>query len=192
MPLGPDIVPKGRVLLTHEDYLDLPEDGKRYEIFDGELDVTPAPTVRHQLVLSRLFVALFAHVERHRLGVVLPAPTDLVLDDVNVVQPDLLFVSRARLSIVGERHLTAAPDLLVEVLSASTRCKDRGRKAALYAQHRAGWYWIVDPEERQVEEYRVEGGGYVQVSKRRPPDRFEPALFGGVSLDPEHLFAELA
>lgn len=103
--------------LTYEDYALLPEDGLRHEIVDGEHYVNPAPTVKHQVVSFNIAFALRAHVKPRRLGSVFIAPFDVVLSKVDVVQPDVLFVSTAQMSRITEANLQGAPDLAVEVLN---------------------------------------------------------------------------
>src|SRR6266496_19293 len=91
---------------TYDDYLLLPED-RRYEILDGDLFMTPAPTPYHQLVSKRIEFPLDEHVRRNQLGEVLDAPCDVVLSSTDIVQPDILFIAAERLSIIGEKFITA-------------------------------------------------------------------------------------
>lgn len=136
---------------TYEDYKLLPED-KRYEIIEGDLFMTPAPNFRHQMILSRLLVRLWTFVEAGGLGQVVPAPTDVILSQENVVQPDLLFVSKERLGIVDQNGgVGGAPDLAVEILSQSTLRRDQIIKRKLYSKYGVREYWVVDPEGRAVE-----------------------------------------
>src|SRR5262249_54186269 len=109
---------------TYEDYLLLPED-RRYEIVDGELYMTPSPATYHQRILRQLERALGEYVEGRRLGEVLFAPCDVVLSETDIVQPDVLFVSSGRASIIGEKYISAAPDLVVEILSPATAQRDQ-------------------------------------------------------------------
>src|SRR5438309_6818965 len=92
----PDRIPPGPIKLTYEDYVDLPDDGRRYEILDGELEVSPAPAPRHQAVLRDLTLAVYAHVRERRLGEVYFAPIDVILADTSIVQPDFVFIAAAR------------------------------------------------------------------------------------------------
>src|SRR5436309_1125685 len=149
-----------RTLLTYEDYAALPADGRRYEIHRGELSVTPAPGTRHQAVRGNLFVVLHLHVKGRRLGEVFSAPTDCILAETTIVQPDMVFVDARRLSIISERGIEGAPTLVVEVLSPSTAQVDRGSKAQLYARHAVPFYWIVDPEARTIDAYSLVEGRY--------------------------------
>ena len=139
---------------TYEHYALLPEDGKRHEIIHGEHFVTPAPKTTHQRLLARLLVQLNEAAEALGAGEVLCAPCDVVFSNRNVVQPDLLYISGERSSIVTEANIQGAPDLLVEILSASTRKKDEVIKRDLYASFDVSEYWIVDLELETIKVYR--------------------------------------
>ena len=141
---------RANVRFNYDDYLQLPED-KRYEILDGELYVVPAPNIRHQRLLFRIADKLLHHTQEKKLGEVLLAPCDVILTDENIVQPDILFVSNERLGIIGEANISAPPDLVIEILSPSTRNKDLQIKRKVYAGFGVREYWIVDPDEETVE-----------------------------------------
>ena len=146
---------------TYEDYLLLPED-RRYEIIDGDLFMTPAPGTPHQRLVGRLYRFLDDHVRSRKLGEVLIAPCDVVLSPTDVVQPDLLFVAASRAAIVGEKFISAAPDLVVEVLSPSTEDRDRTVKTKLYARFGVRELWIADPETKRIEVLTNSGDGFRQ------------------------------
>jgi Uma2 family endonuclease len=135
---------------TYSDYLLLPED-KRYELIDGELYLTPAPGTSHQRISRNLGFLLHAHVTERDVGEVLAAPCDVVLSETDVVQPDLLFVARERLEIIEEKYVSAAPDLVVEILSPSTAERDRTIKAKLYSRAGVRELWLASPEAQTVE-----------------------------------------
>jgi Uma2 family endonuclease len=137
--------------LTYEDYLLIPEDGKRHEIIDGEHYVSAAPFIRHQRVVHRLDVRLGIYVEAHPVGEILTAPTDVILSPYDVVEPDLLFISNERSSIVEEKNIQGAPDLVVEIHSGSSRRIDRGVKKQAYEQWGVLEYWMLDPERKEAE-----------------------------------------
>ena len=141
-------------LYTVEDVRAIPDDFNRYETIAGELFVTPAPTVRHQLVSARLQLALGNYVEQYDLGWLLSAPTDIVLGPLTLVEPDLLFVIRSRRDVLAEHEITAAPDLAVEILSPGTAKTDRGKKRVLYQEQGVREYWIVDAHQNRVEVWR--------------------------------------
>ena len=150
-----------RVALTYRDYEALPNDGKRYEIHDGELSVTPAPTSRHQIVLGNLSDVLRAHVKARALGLVLFAPLDVILADTTIVQPDIVYLESSRLPALVERGVEGPPTLAVEVLSPSTRTIDRQTKRQLYARYRVPYFWLVDLEAREIEVHVLRGDAYV-------------------------------
>lgn len=136
---------------TYEDYALLPED-RRYEVIDGEVFVTPSPTLDHQDVVLRLARLLAEFVEVRRLGSVYVAPCDVVLSRFDVVQPDVLYVSTARGDILaGRKQVAGAPDLVVEVLSPSTESRDRVAKAKRYATFGVREMWLVDPVAKTIE-----------------------------------------
>lgn len=154
--------------LTYEDYLLFPDDGKRHEIIEGDHYVTPAPRTKHQRISANLTVALASFVKRRGKGLVLAAPSDVILSDENVVQPDLLFVSTARANIVTEDNIRGAPDLVVEIISETTRKKDEVTKRKLYERFGVQEYWVVDPELETVKIFRRTQQGYgraVELSK---------------------------
>jgi len=141
---------RANVRFNYHDYLLLPED-KRYEILDGEMYVVPAPNTRHQTLVFQIAYLLFQHMQERNLGKILVAPYDVILSDENIVQPDILFVSKERLGIIGEANISAPPDLVIEILSPSTRNKDLEIKRKVYAGFGVREYWIVDPDEETVE-----------------------------------------
>jgi Uma2 family endonuclease len=149
-----------RVTLTYEDYLAMPDDGRRYEILDGEVAVSAAPGTLHQIVLANLNDVVRSHVRAHGLGRVFFAPLAVILADTTVVEPDLVFVESGRMGIVTDRGLEGTPTLLVEVLSPGTTSIDREPKFRLYARHGVPYYWIVDVEGRAIEGYEAVAGAY--------------------------------
>src|ERR1700693_5133838 len=154
-----------RALLTYSDYAALPDDGRRYELHHGELSVAPAPGARHQEAIVNLIGLLNEHVRSRGLGKVFVPPTDCILSNVTVVQPDVLYIATDRLAIISERGIEGAPTLVVEVLSPSTAHLDRGRKMKLYAEHGVPYYWIVDLESRSVEAYTLTGAAYALAGR---------------------------
>lgn len=178
-----------RAVLRYRDYAALPDDGRRYELHDGELSVTPAPGTRHQRVIGEMYVLLRAHVETHRLGEVFLSPVDCILSDTTVVEPDLVYLDPTRAHLVSERAIEGAPTLVVEVLSPSTTTIDRSRKRELYARHEIPYYWIVDPVAGMLEAYGLAEGRYTLLARATgtepvslPP--FPHLGFGPISLRP--------
>jgi len=175
--------PAGHILVTYEDYCALPSDGRRYEVLEGVLRVTPSPSTKHQRVSRRLELILALHVEENNLGEVFYAPIDVVLSPHTVVQPDLIFVSRERSHLITDKNIAGPPDLVIEILSPASAEADRLLKAQLYARHGVDYYWLVDPEAETLEEYRREGEIFVHLGTYQGPVTFVPRCFPALSLD---------
>ena len=176
--------------LTYEDLCRAREDGNRYELIEGELILVAAPSPLHQRLLVWLTVAFVQKVAAPRLGEVFVAPLDVRLSDGSIVQPDLIVVLADRSSIVGEALIEGAPSLIVEILSPSSRARDRGKEAALYARTGVPEYWIVDPEARSITVHAPPSGGrYDDVSQEG--DLTRSVTVPGLTIDPTALFAGL-
>jgi Uma2 family endonuclease len=146
--------------LNYRDYLRFPDDGLRHEILNGEHYVTPAPSFRHQRAVLNLAYHLEDFLRRNPLGCLLPAPFEVVFSEHDLVQPDLLFVSNARAGFLKEKNVQGAPDLVIEVLSSSTRRVDEGVKRGRYERFGVQEYWLVDPQSRTVRVLRRAGSAF--------------------------------
>ena len=166
-----------RAVLTYDDYARLPDDGRRYELYDGEFEVAPAPNTRHQRTVRNLWRILDGHTLRLELGEVFVAPYDVVLSNSTVLQPDLLFISRERAAIIHPENARGAPDLVVEVISPGTRQRDRRRKRDLYARYGVPYYWLIDPDRGEIEAYQLVNGTYQLVAQGRGADTFSAPPF---------------
>lgn len=142
---------------TFDDYLSWP-DGERWEIIDGEAyAMTPAPSTRHQTILINI-LGVFRDLLKGKRCTPFVAPTDVVFDQHNVVQPDFLVVCDPRK--ITDANIQGAPDLVIEILSPATKLKDRREKKALYERFGVGEYLIVHPEDEMVDRYRLVDGRY--------------------------------
>jgi len=148
--------------LDYDDYRLIPADGKRYELIDGRLHVTPAPSPLHQRVSKRLQRLLEAHFEASGRGEVFDAPIDVILTRNDVLQPDLVVVTNP--DLVTARAIEGAPLLVVEILSPSTADYDRVIKAERYAALGITHYWVVSPETRTIECFRRHENTYQLVA----------------------------
>lgn len=175
--------------LTYEDYCALPEDGRRYQIIGGILDVTRAPTSTHQRVSRNLEFLLLDHVRRNSLGALFDAPVDVILAEDTVVQPDIVFVSREHLSRVAERGIEGPPDLVVELLSPRTRRLDRTTKMRVYAQCGVPECWIVDPDARTFEVFKLNAGAYFLAQAASGDESVRSDLFPDLTIPLPPLFA---
>jgi Uma2 family endonuclease len=170
------------IRLTYDDYCLLPDDGKRYEIIDGELFVTPSPRRSHQRVVTELSRVLGNYTERTGCGEVYVAPFDVVFSLFDVVEPDILYVSKEHAAVITEKNVQGAPDLVVEVLSETTSDRDRSVKRKLYARYGVGEYWLIDPDMCTAEIYRRGTQGFEQVATLQPSDCLITPLLPGFSV----------
>jgi Uma2 family endonuclease len=175
------------VKFTYQDYLQLPED-RRYEIIDGDLFLTPAPGTYHQRISARLQFRLTRHVLEKGVGEILNAPCDLLLSQTDVVQPDIFFISKERQGIVKEKYVSAAPDLVVEILSESTAKRDRGIKAKLYERTGVKELWIVDPWEKTIEIFRRSEEAFVRHALFSGTDTLVTPIFPGLEIPLTEVF----
>ena len=142
---------------TYDEYARLPDDGNRYEVIDGEVLVTPAPSTEHQYILLRVLTAIGEYVKEQRFGVVLP-DVDVLFATGQFLRPDLVVVPRSARAGVTSRGIEIAPALMIEIMSPSSRSIDRVKKPRRYADFGVPEYWVVDPEERCVWVWRFAAG----------------------------------
>jgi Uma2 family endonuclease len=170
--------------MTYQDLLRLPDDLLRHELIDGERSVSPAPDLKHQMVVLNLGRILSTFVRARGLGTVLVAPVDVLFSQHDVVQPDVLYVAAAHADRLRERHVAGAPDLVIEVLSPASRGMDRIKKRRLYQSQGVAEYWIVDPAAQTLEAHRaaLPGGPLAQaeVLARASDTVLQSLLFAGL------------
>lgn len=175
--------------LTYQDLLEMPDDGKRYELIDGEVYMTPSPNWRHQKIVGNLFVAIRGFVGLHDLGEVAVAPIDVVFEPRNYLQPDLLFIRKERLSIVTT-HVEGSPDLAIEVLSPSRRKFDRETKLQVYGRFGVRELWYADPETEVLEILSLAPEGQYRLAQLATGDEaLTSAVLPGIPLTPRQAFA---
>ena len=176
-----------RIKFTYEDYCNAPED-KRYELHDGDLILVPSPNEPHQKLSRELTTDINLFIRHTGLGTVYSAPFDVVLSDTDVVQPDVIFVSRERSHIVTRENIQGAPDLVVEVLSPSTAHRDRTFKRALYARHGVREYWLVDTDAHSIEVLQLEEEGYHTVGTYSAGQTLSSPTLIGFSVNIDDIF----
>ena len=128
----------------------LPDDGNRYEVIDGVLYMTTAPSSFHQWIVYQIGRMLGEQINDTGAGVTFPAPIGVFIPGCDPVQPDLVVVRREDLGIFHDRHIYGVPALIVEVLSPSNADVDTGTKRDAYARCGVPEYWIVRPASRDV------------------------------------------
>ena len=182
--MGAEVVPK----LSYEEFRQLPNDGKRYELIRGEVHVTPAPGTKHQSLVHNLDISVGSYVQKNKLGEVWEAPLDVRLNEDTALQPDLIFVAGARAEIVREEFIAGAPDLVVEVLSPSTAAHDRATKLPLYAGAGVPEAWLIDAQAKTVEVLRLHGKKYFVDATLAGEQVLTSAQFPGWQLPLADLF----
>jgi Uma2 family endonuclease len=171
------------LVCTYKDLEDLPEDPRfRQEIIDGELFLTPSPIPLHQRVLLNLVWILEGHVRKKKIGEILFAPVDIYFTETNVLEPDLVFWRNERRSIVKEKFLEGAPDLVVEILSKGTAQRDRVTKKAIYERFSVPHYWILDPFSKTLVELVLRRKKLHERTKFSGKKTFSPACFPGLKI----------
>jgi Uma2 family endonuclease len=177
-----------RPRVSYADLERAPEDGRRYELYDGERFVVPAPLPKHQLVGLAVSDIVRAYAREHG-GFAVISPIDIVFSEFDVLQPDVIYFSPARAHLVDvNRVIRDAPDLCVEVLSPSTAATDRGKKMQMFARYGVREYWIVDPAAESIEVYELSGSAYALLLTAASADIVTPAILPGLSFPAARLF----
>jgi Uma2 family endonuclease len=167
---------------TYSDYRLLPDNGKRYEILEGELLMSPSPNTKHQIVLLNLAAILKSFVERNNLGQIFIAPYDVVLSKYDVVQPDIIFISNKNKQIIKSTHIEGVPDLVIEIISPGSAQRDRIIKRKIYALHGIKEFWLVHPEKEQVQVLRLEKGDFQRITELTREDVLTSPMFSGLEI----------
>jgi Uma2 family endonuclease len=165
-------------LMTVDDLDCMPEDGNRYEVIEGELFVSRAPGLPHQVVSGNMFGPIWTYLEANPVGQVIASP-GLVLSEYSGVIPDIVFFTHQRgTEIISGVRLIAAPDIVIEILSPGHEnvARDRIAKRQLYAKHGVNEYWILDSENRAVEIYRLKSGSLNLAATLKDEDQITSPL----------------
>ncbi len=186
---GPDRIKEQTV--TYEIYAAMPDDGHRYEILDGSMEMmSPGPSTTHQAVSGELEFLLKQSCKSDYM--VYDAPLDVILSETNVMQPDILMIHRSRLHIATPRGIEGPPDMVTEILSPGSRRKDKVVKMRTYARFGVQEYWIIDPESLTMEQYRLdEDGNYVLHQLYEGDDLVTSDMLPCVSFKISDIFAEI-
>ena len=172
---------------TYADLQGMPDDGRRYEILDGALLVTPSPGTAHQVCVGALYVLLRQH--RRPGDIVMLSPFDYVISESTVLEPDVLV---ARRDDLGAANLAATPLLVVEVRSPSTGRIDRTAKRSAYEEAGVPAYWIVDPAVPSVTVLELVDGGLTEVAVVAGESSYEALVPFPVPITPARLLDDLA
>jgi Uma2 family endonuclease len=173
---------------TYEDYEKLPE-GAPYQLIGGELVMTPAPVPNHQIPLGNLFWKLNEFIKESALGIVIVSPIDVYFSETDTYQPDIIFILKDRLNIIGEKKIEGPPDLIVEILSPATAYYDLRSKKDIYEKSGVKEYWIVDPIQKSIEIFLNRNGRYEAVSTAKDGGTIMSNLLKGLSINLHEIFA---
>lgn len=172
---------------TYDSYLDISDD-KRYEVIEGELFMVPAPNTFHQDYLLNIVYSLRSFVKERELGKIFCAPTDVILSNNIVVQPDILFISAGRKGIIEKKGIFGKPDLVVEIVSPSTFVNDTITKKDIYERFEVEEFWLVFPEEKVVEVFSIEEKRYSLYSNATEKGKVTSRLLKGFGMDLNDIF----
>jgi len=175
--------------LTVADYLNTPDGPPWFQLVEGRLLSEPSPTADHQTIVRELILAIGTHLQRFPLGTLFCGPLDVYLDDTNVFQPDLMVIMNGRREIITKQGIRGAPDFVIEVLSASNHRLDRGSKRRRYAAAGVRELWLVDPVAQSVETVLFAHRSELPAQIWHRDDSLASALFPGLSIPVNQLFA---
>lgn len=174
---------------TYKNYASLPDDGRRYEIVNGVLFMTPSPSGAHQDAVLEIASHLRSHVKLAGIGLVRVAPFDVELAQNVVVQPDVLVVLNEHGDRIKEDRIVGAPDLVVEVASPGTATYDRNNKYHAYARAGVPEYWIADPIAQTVEVLALDISTYHSLGVFRGKASLPSQVLAGFAAHVEEFFA---
>lgn len=189
LPLRDFEIPQKKIY-TYADYALLPE-GAPYQLIGGKLIMTPAPAIYHQIVSMRLVESILKFNAQRNVGIVLYAPVDVYLEEKETYQPDIIFIAKDRLHIIGTARVNGAPDLVAEILSPSTAYYDLRGKFRAYAKYGVREYWIVDPDDKSVEIYEGKEGRFEQTRRVEGEGKAFSGVLEGFVVEIKDVFAGL-
>ncbi|MBF8276766.1 MAG: hypothetical protein HW390_1839 [Candidatus Brocadiaceae bacterium] len=172
---------------TYADYVKI-DDNNRYEVFNGELRMVPAPSTGHQFVSRDLEFLVWNFVNKKGLGEVLYAPVDVVFDDEEVYQPDLVFIKRDRQGIIERDAIHGVPDLIMEIVSPSSVFCDTVEKKEIYRKYGVNEYWLVFPEEKAIEVFVLENGVYQEFCRFKKNGCVASKILEGLKIYAKDIF----
>ena len=179
---------KARPITRHE-YAMIPVGAPNYQLIEGDLVMAPSPGSYHQEILGNLFLIFRDYLRKDPIGKVYVAPLDTYLSDINVYQPDLLFIRTENLAIVEQHGIEGAPDLAVEILSKSSAKYDLGPKRSVYARTGVEELWIVDPAKRTLALYRLADRVDTPAATYKAKQKFTSSMLPGLTTDLAAVFA---
>jgi Uma2 family endonuclease len=181
-PMSAPVALPGVYRLTYRDWLGFSDDGRQYELLDGELIMTPPPSVDHQRISRQLETHLLAYLMRSKAGELLHAPVGVRLGDEDVVEPDIVVVLTEHADRIGTQVIEGAPDLVVEILSPGSARRDLGVKREKYETYGVAEYWIVDPASHSIEVLSQRAGSFERTGLFGLADMLHSPLFADLEI----------
>lgn len=177
-------------LLTVNDYLLVPNNGKLLQLIEGNFIIAPAPNLKHQEVSRNIEIEIVRYLEKNPIGKIFYAPVDYYIDAYNVVQPDLVYISKEKYNILFEKGIRNTPDLIIEIISAGTEKTDRELKKDLYWRAGVKEYWIVDLETESIEVYKIEANRYKldKIYRKANSDKIKTDILPGFEINLDKVF----
>ena len=177
------VIKTRKKILTYDDYVALtPPDSGNYELHNGKIIFMASPTPRHQDVSMNLSARMLFHANTNNLGKVYQAPLDTKFDEINTFQPDILFISKKYLSIIGKKKIEGAPDLVVEILSESNKPKEMSYKKYIYESYLVKEYWLINLEKSTVTVYQNTEGELMPLGVFSRNDTIESKVLAGFKI----------
>lgn len=180
--------PKKR--LTVDDYLLMPDHGRLLQLIDGDFIMAPSPSLKHQEVTRNIEFEFAKFLEKNPIGKILNAPIDYYVDKYDVVQPDLVYISKEKYRILFEKGIKNTPDLIIEIISKGTENIDKNLKKDLYWRAGVKEYWIVNIEEKSIEVFKINSEGYKlkKIYRNENKDKIKPDILPGLIINLEKVF----
>ncbi len=175
---------------TYEDYQKLPE-GPAYQLINGELIISPSPNVYHQKVSYNLIILLNKFIEKDKTGTVLYSPIDVYFGEFETYQPDIIFIFKERDSIIKEKRIEGAPDIVIEILSESNAYYDLKHKKNIYEKFGVKEYWIVDPMDRSLEIYVNKENVFTLFDKKQTKGEVKSKILSKLNMEVEDIFGKV-
>jgi Uma2 family endonuclease len=176
------------VSINVEQFFEMPEGGPRYELVEGELFMMPPPNLFHQSISINLAALIKGYLRKERIGKVWCAPIGVILSEDVVLQPDVVFVSSERKSLLSDRGIEGAPDFVTEILSPGTERYDRGAKRSLYARFGVTEMWLIDPKRKEISVFHLQQDSDKPAAVHGGKDQFECMTFPKLTFDCAQIF----
>jgi Uma2 family endonuclease len=175
-------------LITRYDYQEMAQGPPYFQVIEGELIMSPSPNTYHQTISRNLCLIIGRFLEKKQVGEVYLAPLDVFLSETNVYQPDVIFIGKGNLARITDRGIEGAPDLVVEILSSGTARFDRGSKRKIYAQTGVTELWIVDPDVKSIQVYRLAQDPETPVATHSATSVFSSQVLPGLKVKAAAVF----